>query len=357
MTIDTAVLSPEGLKRFAALEADAVRAVTDRFYSAHGSAYQRFGERGRAACSEDLAFHLDFLRPVLEFGLLQPMVDYLVWLGAVLSSRAIPTEHVVQSLDWLGKFFADNMPAGDGQVVAAALSMAKTGFLSAERDDQSPRTAIHAWPQVTGFEAALLSGQQQAAHDIALGCLNEGHTLIDIEQHIIQPALYRVGEKWQANQVTVAQEHLATAIAQSVMTVGLERSQIPPSNGNRVLLACVAGNSHALGLQMVADAFRLAGWDVQYLGANTPTPAVVAQAVAFRPDLVGLSVSFAQQLPAVRDIIAQLKLRLGDRRPAVMLGGLAVNRSSQLATLVGADAFCTDAQTAVAYAAETTARS
>lgn len=58
------VLDKEAMQRFQALQSDAVTAVTERFYSTVGSAYQRFGERGRVACREDLAFHIEFLRPV-----------------------------------------------------------------------------------------------------------------------------------------------------------------------------------------------------------------------------------------------------------------------------------------------------
>ena len=71
----------------------------------------------------------------------------------------------------------------------------------------------------------------------------------------------------------------------SVMTMGLLRSPPPAPIDRRVLLACVAGNHHAVGLRMVADAFQLAGWDVQYLGANVPTAALVRQAAEWNPTL------------------------------------------------------------------------
>jgi cobalamin-dependent methionine synthase I len=99
------------------------------------------------------------------------------------------------------------------------------------------------------------------------------------------------------------------------MTVGLLRSPPPATIGKRALLARVEGNDHAVGLRMVADAFQLAGWDVQYLGANMPTSAIIRQAAEWQPDLVGLSVSFAQQLRVVKEVIAQLRERLGEVRP------------------------------------------
>src|SRR6185369_10991856 len=101
-------------------------------------------------------------------------------------------------------------------------------------------------------------------------------------------------------------------MAQLAMTVSLlrARSTSAPS-GRRVLLACVAGNHHALGLRMVADAFLLGGWDVQYLGADVPTSAIVGHAEERPADLVGLSLSFTHQLRAARHTITRLTERLG----------------------------------------------
>jgi methanogenic corrinoid protein MtbC1 len=132
------------------------------------------------------------------------------------------------------------------------------------------------------------------------------------------------------------------------MTAGLLRAEPPPSNGRRALLTCVQGNEHALGARMVADAYQLAGWQVQYLGANVPTSAIIQQVAEWRPDLVGLSVSFAQQLRVVKDIVAQSHARFGAARPAVIVGGLAINRLPELARLVDADAWSADARAAVA---------
>ncbi len=342
-----ATLTPDGLMRYRNLELKAVMAVTDRFYATHGSAYQRFGQAGREACKQDLAFHLEFLRPVLEFGLTQSMVAYLRWLQSVLSARGIPANHLEVSLDWLGEFFVENMDVADSAVINAALHSVKTEFHGTSSEVSDAHVAPDAWPEASLFKAALLAGNQREALEIMDQCLNSGKDFLGFELHVIQPALYWIGELWQANQASVAQEHLATAIVHAVMTVGLVRSPPKSLNGKRVLLACVEGNQHAVGLRIVADSFMLSGWDVQYLGANVPTRALVQQVEQWRPNLVGLSVSFAHQLPVVKSIIQQLSDRLGNAKPAVTIGGLAINRFAPLAEFVGADFHGANAQAAV----------
>ena len=175
------VLGADGLGRFQALQAEAINTVTERFYAAHGSVYEKFGQRGRDACREDLAFHLEFLRPVLEFGILQPMVDYLCWLAGVLKARAIPTEHLAQSLDWLSEFFAGHLESSDSAVIAAALHGARTRFLQTGSVPPVPLKSPDAWPEAAPFSAALLAGDQRTALNVVNGCIDRGKTLVQVE--------------------------------------------------------------------------------------------------------------------------------------------------------------------------------
>ena len=180
-----------------------------------------------------------------------------------------------------------------------------------------------------------------------------GATLVEVERRLFQPALYRIGERWHANLMSVAQEHMATAMVQALMAVGLSRSTPAADNGRRVLLACVAGNHHSVGLQMVADALHLSGRHVQFLGENVPATALVQQVIEFKPDLVGLSVMLESQLPGLKRFLALLAERLGDARPPVMIGGMAVNTVGAVVLgYVGADATAVDASAAVGAAAD-----
>ncbi|MBK7473122.1 MAG: cobalamin-dependent protein [Betaproteobacteria bacterium] len=275
-------------------------------------------------------------------------MDYLRWLGGVLATRDVPEEHLALSIEWLADYFATAMEEPDAAIVVAALRRTQSRLL--EPDNAEPGIyglMPERWAECDAFESALLAGGRRGAEAQFDRCLAQGHGLVEAELHVIQPALYNIGQKWQDNQVTVAQEHLATAISQSVMTYGLLKSEVPPANGRRTVLACVEGNQHAVGLQMVADAFQLAGWDVHYLGANVPTGALLQHVVNCRPDLLGLSVSFAQQLRVVKDVIARLQAHGADR-PPVVIGGLAINQFDSLAGTLGADAWSPDARAAVA---------
>jgi methanogenic corrinoid protein MtbC1 len=330
------------------MRAAAIDAVTERFYRDPGGVYSQFGQRGREACREDLGYHLEFLRPALEFGLIQPMVDYLRWLATVLATRDVPADHLPLSLDWFAEFFSANMESAEAQILAVALQNAKAGLLG-PADALTPidRMMSSPWAESEAFEQALLSGNPRGANALLDLSIARGDTLLNFELHVIQPALYGIGRKWQCNQVSVAQEHLATAMSQSVMTRGLILAPLPQGNGRKVVLACVQGNNHSVGLQMVADGFYLAGWDVQFLGADVPTQSLVKHVTQWKPDLVGLSVSFAQQLRVAKDIMAMLTQAMHSLRPPVIIGGLAIIQFARIANVVGADGWSPNASAAV----------
>jgi len=327
------------LAEFIHLQEAAVDAVTNRFYEEMSSIYISFGERGRKCCREDIQFTLDFLRPAIEFGFLQSFIDYLRWLTSVLSARGIAAEHIITSLDWLEEFFSAHASLSGSQKITRAITAAKTGLkaeavmqLSAEIDKKMPL----GWPEYNEFKEALLQGDSRRAAEIFDARLKAGASFLDVELHLVQPALYQVGRDWQENRVSVAQEHLATATAITLMAQEFSSVGQAEANGKKAVFACIEGNEHDVGLRIVADAFEPQGWDVQFLGANIPTPELVEQVKCWVPDLLGLSVAFPHQLRATREAISQLHNELGKACPAIMVGGLAFNALAVAPTL-GAD--------------------
>jgi methanogenic corrinoid protein MtbC1 len=338
-------LGSGGLQRFRALQGAAVSTVTERLFPSERLQPEDVAPRDEH--HQFLAMHLEFLQPVLEFGLLAPMVEYLRWFDSMCNARDIPAEQLARSLDLLADYFNARMEPADSAVVCGALAAARSACQAYGQAPLVPDLPAEPEPEAIMFETALLAGDQRTALAIIYRCIESGRNLVDIELNVIRTAMYRIGEKWQANEISVAQEHMATAIVESVMTMALLRQSPPPPNGKRVMLACVAGNHHTIGLRMVADSFQLSGWDVQYLGANVPTASLLDQIAAWSPHLLGLGLSFGHHLQTVKEVIAQSSARFGAYRPAVIIGGLAVNHFGRLAEIVGADGSSADARVAI----------
>jgi MerR family transcriptional regulator, light-induced transcriptional regulator len=169
---------------------------------------------------------------------------------------------------------------------------------------------------------ALRAADGPGAYRIAAGALREGMTAAALCQRVMTPAMHEIGLLWEQGAITVADEHLATALTNRVLAA-LRPSfcdAIPPTS-RRALLATVEGERHALGLRMAADVLEDAGYATVYLGADVPTGALVRAIESFAPDLVALAATMprlTQRLEAAAEEVRRASPSLG-----LLIGGQA----------------------------------
>jgi MerR family transcriptional regulator, light-induced transcriptional regulator len=166
----------------------------------------------------------------------------------------------------------------------------------------------------------LRAADGAAAERVALECLQEGVAIETLYTRVIAPAMWRIGCLWDQGAITIADEHLATAITHRVMASAYGSSfGRAASRPGRILLAVVEGQRHALGLRMAADVLELGGYEVNYLGADVPPDALVEAVESRRPDLVGLSSTLAPEAPALLTAVSRLRASFPDM--PVLVGG------------------------------------
>jgi methanogenic corrinoid protein MtbC1 len=168
---------------------------------------------------------------------------------------------------------------------------------------------------------AILDGDRGAALDAAFSHGKAGHPLVDVYVDVLQEALYEVGRLWETNRITVADEHMATAVTQYVMSRLYQ--EIPPAGTRRgrAVVTGVQGELHQLGANMVADALDSEGWNVMFLGADVPVEGVVETVARHRPELLGISSTMYFNLPKVVELVEAVRGKLGGSAPRVILGG------------------------------------
>lgn len=197
---------------------------------------------------------------------------------------------------------------------------------------------------------ALRLGDRHKAQAVIKAAIAAGFDVRDIYMRVFQPAMYEIGKLWEQNQFTVAQEHLATAITQSVMAQIYGSVFLRPPLGRTMVATCLGGELHELGIRMVSDFFEMEGWDVFYLGANVPTDSVVSMVRERRADLLAISLTLLVQVPHLRELIAAVRRSPMGKRVKIMIGGQPLNQDPALAASIDADIVARDAREAVATA-------
>ena len=174
-------------------------------------------------------------------------------------------------------------------------------------DNPDPQAAVR---------TALLDGRAQFTRRLlygdAIGAREVMSRVLDVAPpsriyfEVVQAALYDIGRRWERGEVSVAQEHLATRIADVVMVDLAPSLPREEPRGRVAIVACAAHELHDIGSRIVADFLAADGWVVLSLGAMTPSGALAELAAARRADVVALSATMADHLPDLARASMQL---------------------------------------------------
>lgn len=165
----------------------------------------------------------------------------------------------------------------------------------------------------------LLTGDEQAAVSYVAGVL-AGNDRLTLYEDLLTPAMIRIGELWEQNEITVADEHLATAVCDYVISdYGYRSFSNAAPNRKKVMLFGVEGEEHYIGLKMAAAVFQEFGWRVRYLGPNLPLRHAETAVAAWQPDVVAMSAALSYRLPALRKSVQVLANT--DCQPSIVIGG------------------------------------
>jgi DNA-binding transcriptional MerR regulator len=164
--------------------------------------------------------------------------------------------------------------------------------------------------------AAALDGFDEPRAQAVLDRLLAAATVDAVLREVVMPYLRELGERWQRDEASVAQEHFASSVLRGRL-LGLARGW-GLGVGPAAVLACLPGEQHDLGLIAFGLALRARGWRIVYLGADAPIDTVADAADRLRPALVVLYA--ATDLP-VRPVAGDLRSLAARHR--VALGGAA----------------------------------
>jgi methanogenic corrinoid protein MtbC1 len=176
----------------------------------------------------------------------------------------------------------------------------------------------------------VLAGKRKAALEMIMDAYRGGYPIPGIYMDVFQEALYEIGRLWEANRITVADEHMGTAITQYVMSNLYQHLEISGMKRGRLVMTGVQGELHQVGANMVADVLEADGWDVIFLGTNVPEEGVIQSIRQHRADLFGISSTMLFNIPKVIRLVEAARTELGDSAPRILLGGGAFRALPEL---------------------------
>lgn len=204
------------------------------------------------------------------------------------------------------------------------------------------------------YQQAIFRGDAQQASEAIGRAMAVQVPASEIYLQIIAPAQVAVGEAWLSRQISVAQEHVATEISLSEMARLRHATRPKFRLGLRAVVASVDGDGHWIGSRIVADFLQMEGWEVEFVGTNTPQQDFVDLVKTKSPDLVGLGITLAECGASLAELCSRVKSEVPQAQ--ILVGGRGIAAGLAPGDL-GADARATDARDAVHKARELCPRS
>jgi MerR family transcriptional regulator, light-induced transcriptional regulator len=167
--------------------------------------------------------------------------------------------------------------------------------------------------------AACLAFDERTAENI-LAQASAIYPLETVCFELLQKGLAHMGEGWYKNEISVQQEHFASALAIRRLDT-LVAAMPPPTRPGRILVACPPEEEHTFSPLLLTLLLRRNGWDVLYLGANVPIQRLEITLATARPQLVILA---AQQLHTAATLL-EMAQPLQQERVPLAFGGAVFN--------------------------------
>ena len=196
------------------------------------------------------------------------------------------------------------------------------------------------------FRALLDAEDTEACVLFALARLDAGELdVVELYEQVLAPAAREQRCSRRGRQLCIWEEHVRTSIIRTVLECCLphlmksRRLRSGDASRGRVVIVCPTEEYHELGARMAADLFTLCGYDVTFVGANTPQQEIVEAALLLHPSYIGVSVTSPYNLLAARRVIQHLR-EMRSRTGAgfqIVVGGKAFEHDPQLVDELGAD--------------------
>lgn len=323
--------------------------LADRLIAADTGIRVRFGPRAHEDWRENFTNRILDLAAALDAGSADLFAAHAAWSAVAFSARGVPLEDLRLSFEVMGRYLPREAASEDAGLVSEYIAkalLAVNGPTPASLPSLDPGTK-HGRLAAT-YLVAVLEGDRARAANVVFDAVADGLSVRDAYLNVLIPAQRELGRLWHLNELSIAEEHFGTATTQSVAARLAALAPRSPANGRTVITACVEGNTHDLGVRILADFFEFAGWRSIVLGASVPAPDLGSAAADFHADVVALSAALPVHLTGVEGAIRAIRSSSSAR---IIVGGTGFSGCENSWQSLGADGYAAGMEEAVSLAA------
>lgn len=141
----------------------------------------------------------------------------------------------------------------------------------------------------------------------------------DFFDKILRPVMYKIGEDWADNTISIATEHVASNVAQTLVKIIMDK--VSGSANKKKILVCVPlGEEHHLGCDVLETYLSIKGFKVYNIGTSIPTESILSFIEYNKPDIVLVSITLEDNISAGQRLVKKIK---DQHSIPILVGGFA----------------------------------
>lgn len=169
-----------------------------------------------------------------------------------------------------------------------------------------------------------------------------------VEESMI-PAMEEIGSRFEREEVFVPELLMAAQTMKKSLELLKSHMMVDSFHSSgRIVIGTVKGDLHDIGKNLVASMLEGCGFDVVNLGTNVTAEKFVEAVQEHKANILGMSALLTTTMPYMKEVIDALSLAGVRSSIKIIVGGAPL--TPDFARLIGADAFSSNANDAVAVA-------
>lgn len=291
-----------------------------------------------------LEYHQKLIITLLHFQNHTVMLDNFAWIIKRMHHRALPESFFKYELTLWPRVCSAHIGSPFFQEIEALYNYILNHFeYMSKTHTRIKRLKYESLDEKSAHIHGLLQdGEYNAVKAIAMKEVHDLDSLNKFFTNIIEPVMVRVGLDWEEGIITVAKEHMISALVGDLM-VELFSTFAPCEAATdlpMVLVATAPKELHALGAKTISRMLEYNGYKSAYLGSDLSQDEIYNAVVEMQPDVLILSVTLEVHVVEVQALIARLRESAHLFRGAILVGGRAFVNLKNAQDELGADGIC-----------------
>ncbi|KAF6243443.1 histidine kinase [Nitrosopumilus sp. b1] len=146
------------------------------------------------------------------------------------------------------------------------------------------------------------------------------NTLNVFYDSVLKPIMYKIGDLWESNELSVATEHVSSNIAKELVSIITERNSILKKK-NKILVCTPSGEEHNLGCNVIQSFLQSKGYTVYNISPSAPTESVLSFIDDKKPHAIFVSITLEDNIKSGQRLVSKIN---SEYNVPVLVGGQAV---------------------------------